>query len=205
MKPKIDRDELEDIVEETARLEEEESSRIEPEEARQVLREVGLPAEKLEEAQARVAVRREKEVRAKTQRRTIAAVVAAGALLTAGAVYALHARHVALESMAAQSAELHSGNATAEQALRRDSRPELVLDVVLRNPPEGRSIELTCDWKGPSGDLRYQNHWRTKEIDRAIWQTRCKRAFGLADPAGRWTVVMKEGDRSLTEKQFTLE
>lgn len=66
-------------------------------------------------------------------------------------------------------------------------------------------LELTCQWQGPDGDVRYGNAWRTKRIARDPWTTHCRHTFGPSDPAGTWTVVMRAAGRNLAQKPFMLE
>src|ERR1700678_3487300 len=86
--PKVDRDELPEIVEEAARLAEEDAGKVDAPEARRILEELDLPAERLEEARLAVALRR---ATARVRRRRRLAFGAASALLavTAAAI-ALH-------------------------------------------------------------------------------------------------------------------
>jgi hypothetical protein len=86
----------------------------------------------------------------------------------------------------------------------RAEKPELSFEVVLLDPPRGGSLELACEWLGPSGDARYQNHWTTKDIDKAPWPTHCRHHFGAADSAGNWLVRMLSGERVLGQERFEL-
>jgi hypothetical protein len=203
--PKIDANELGEIVEETARIQAREADALEPEQARAVLREVGLPPERLEEAQAAVALKRARE-RERSTRLKLAAVVAA-LLVTAFAVvgWRAHTHRDALASITTSQAVINSGGVPLSGKALRSAQPELELDAVLGHAPHAEGLELECDWLGPGGDVRYQNHWQTQAIDKDTWPTHCRHRFGPVDPAGRWWVRMRLGERVLAREMFELE
>ena len=82
--PKED-DDLEEIVEEAQRLEDAERERLTQEEKREVLRELDIAPEKLEAAEAAVAVRRAEEAKKRRTMMIVAAAVIAVAGIAAGA------------------------------------------------------------------------------------------------------------------------
>jgi hypothetical protein len=69
----------------------------------------------------------------------------------------------------------------------------------------GSTLDLRCDWTGPSHDVRHQNHWQTKEIDKDLWPTHCRHTIGPEDPAGDWSVTMKLGERTLATRHFSVQ
>lgn len=205
MAPKIDAKELGEIVEETARIQEREADALEPEQARQVLREVGLPPERLEEAQAAVALKRAQK-RERSTRVKLGALVAA-LLLVAFAIVGLraHTRSEAVASVIGSGVVVSVNGAPLTGAAARSALPELELGAVLARAPRGEALELECDWVAPGGDVRHQNHWQTKSIDKDAWPTHCRHRFGPADPSGSWSVRMRLGERVLASQKFELE
>jgi hypothetical protein len=205
VEPKIDAKQLGEIVAETTRMQERDAAELDPEQARQVLRELELPADRLEEARAAVMVRR---VHEREQKQRVRLAFAAALLVLAlGAVlgWRAHARSQASAAVTTTLAIVARDLEPVASAVPRSSEPELTFDAVLAHVPRGAPLDMSCDWLGPSGELRYQNHWQTKEIDKDVWPTHCRRRFGPADPAGAWSVQMKLGDRVLATGKFELE
>jgi hypothetical protein len=205
MNLKVDREELPEIVEEVARLEEADQALLETGEAKQILRELALPETRIDEARLVIAQKRE-EKRAQQKRRVIA--VAGALLLLAGAsalVLRSRAEDHALAQMSAAQAVVELAGAPAPAAVARASSPELRFAVVLASPPQGAALPLRCEWAGPDGAVRYTNRWDTKSIDRDRFPTHCRHAFGAADAAGTWSVTMKQGERTVATQSFVLE
>jgi hypothetical protein len=205
VEPKIDAKELDEIVDEMARIQRAESETLDKEQAREVLRELDLPADRLEDARAAVAVKREVARERAARLRFAGAVALALILLAAFVGFRARSRSVALERMSVSSATLSADGTRSSGTLSRSARPEVTLEVVLLHPPQGAALDVTCDWKGPGGDIQHQNHWKTKDIDTDPWPTHCRRRFEPSDPAGDWTVIMKQGDRTLASERFNAE
>jgi hypothetical protein len=205
MNPKIDRDELPEIVEETARLEEEDRALVATPEAKQILRELDLPDTRIDEAR-RVIAKRRQERRARQRRLFLVGALVLAGLATAGTfAWRTSARDQALARITVSQATLKLGADPLPQSLARSANPEVALAVVLEHAPQGAGIDLTCEWRAADGKVRHMNRWQTKSIDRDLFPTHCRRAFGAADPAGRWSVTMKQDGRELTTESFHLE
>lgn len=207
MEPKVDAKHLDDIVDEITRMKRSESEALDQEQTRQVLRELDLPADRLEEAQAAIALR-DQLARAGARRLRLVSVAALVLVLGAVAVgWRVHARKEALAHMTASrtTLSLGQGGAPLSGDIDRSSRPELWLEVVLVDPPQGGSLDLRCEWTGPASGASYENHWETKDIDKSAWPTHCRRTFGEGDATGAWSVTMKQGDRALATEHFTLK
>ena len=95
--------------------------------------------------------------------------------------------------------------AARQMSRMRARSPEIALDLVLADAPQGAALPLTCAWSAPDGGVRYQNRWETKTIDRDRFPTHCRHTFGAGDAAGRWSVTMKQGERALATESFVLE
>jgi hypothetical protein len=203
--PKVDRDELPEIVEEAARLAEEDANRVDAPEARRILEELDLPADRLDEARLAVALRRA-TARVRLRRRLVLAAACAVVALTAGVVVLHHNAHEqASAAMTVTESSLTSQGSPVTSPLSRAAAPEVVLTAVLAHAPHDEAADLTCDWTGPSGQLEHQSHWQTKSIDRDVWPTHCKHSFAPSETAGSWSVVMRQGSRELTRGKFSLE
>ncbi len=205
MQPKIDRQELAEVVEETARLEEADRGLVDEPEARQILRELDLPAERLDEARRAVAVRREeRSLQRKRGLVALALPLACGAAIAVGA-WRHHATTVALSLVTASEATLTVQGAPVALPLARATHPEVVFDVVLAQAPEGASLDLSCRWTGPDGSVHHQNRWTTKEVDHDHWPTHCRHAFGETDAAGAWSVTLADSEHDLATRGFSLK
>jgi hypothetical protein len=204
MDPKINREELAEIVEETARLHDEDEQQIPPSEAKQILRELDLPADRLDEARRAVADRRLKRD-AKLRMLVIGGIVLL--VLTVGATALTMSQNEKaheLANMTVPQSGLTLHGYPLPGPVPRAPSPELSFDVVLANPPRAR-VALSCDWTGPDGNVHFQNRWETQSIDRDVWPTHCRRAFTTNEPAGPWSVTMKEESRVLASGGFVLE
>lgn len=205
MNLKIDRDELPEIVEETARLEEEDQALLETQEARQILRELDLPDTRVEEARKVIAAKKE-ERRAIRQRSLVAAAITLAAIVGAGALALRAGTHsAALAKLGVAESALKLAGAPLPASVPRAQSPEIALDLVLADAPQGAGLPLSCTWSAPDGAVRYQNRWETKTIDRDRFPTHCRHTFGAGDAAGRWSVTMKQGERALATESFVLE
>jgi hypothetical protein len=205
VEPKIDAKQLDEIVDEMTRIQSAQRETLDKEQAREILRELDLPADRLDEALAAVAVRRELARERAVRWRVAAAVALAIVLIVAVVIWRAHARSTALEHMTASVATLSIGGAPFSGVVTRSARPEVAFEVILVHPPQGRALDVTCDWTGPAGDVRHQNHWQTRTIDTDPWPTHCRRSFGPDDPTGDWKVTMKQGERTLVTERFKAE
>ena len=205
MGTKIDRRDLGDIVQETARTQRASETTIDREEAQQILRDLDLPAENIDETQQVIAMRRQ-ELAARRQRRLIGGgLLLASAIAVGGAAFYFHARNQLVEQITSAQAALTLDGAGVRQPVARSGAPEIAFEVELARAPLNVQVPLSCEWAGPGGDVRYRNQWTTRTIDRALWPTHCRHRFSAADPAGPWSVTMKQHDRSLATEHFVLE
>lgn len=205
VEPKIDTQELADIVQETARLQERDLASLDPEQARDILRELELPPERLEEARAAIRVRR---IQARERARRLKLGAAIALLVMSGIAlvsWRAHVKNALLARLSTTQALVTLSGAPLTSPALRSTQPELRFEAIIRQPPQGSSLELTCDWLGPSGQLQRQNHWDTKTIDKAAWPAHCRQRFGAADASGAWSVKMKAGEHTLATGSFVLD
>jgi len=205
MEPKVDREELAEIVEEAAHIEELERDLVDAPDARKILEELNLPGERLGEARQAVADRHARD-KAKTKQ---SALIAGGVLLLAlagGGLALEHGAHVdSLAAMSVSESHVLTHDAPVGGPLSRATAPEVTFQAVLAHAPHGEPLDLTCDWKGPSGEIERQSHWQTKPVDKDVWPTHCKRTFGASDAPGARTVSLRQGDHELASGRFVVE
>src|SRR6187551_1369017 len=134
--------------------------------------------------------------------RSLLLPIAGLALVGAAALFVWRARseRFGLEAISVAQSRLDPAGSVS-----RAANPELTLNAVLAHAPRDDRVELSCDFKDESGTVRYQKHWQTKPIDRDLWPTHCRQRFSSSDPAGHWSVTMKQEQRPLTTVEFTLE
>jgi hypothetical protein len=133
--------------------------------AEAAVRELGLPAEKLDEAVATVRARNALREQAKTENKKKLTILAAiGALVLATVVGA----SVVMQGTAAAQARI-----TATDPTLAEEAGQLRLSAKLSNAPNGEPVKMSCDWKSPDGALIHQNAWETKPVSHELWETHC--------------------------------
>jgi hypothetical protein len=204
--PKIDRRDLGEIVQETARQHAgDEASTIDRSDAQQILRELDLPAENIDETH-QVVIMRRRELAARRRRRlTGGGLLLAGVLTAGGVAVHTHHRSQAMEQITGAQSALTVQGAGVRGPVVRGGAPELVFEVTLARAPQDARVALSCEWAGPDGGVRHRNQWSTRPVDHALWPTHCRHQFGAADPAGSWTVTMRQSARVLATERFVLE
>ena len=158
-------EEFEDVVEEIAKDQAREGSGVSEDQAREALRELDLPPEKLDDAAAKVRQRHEAEALAKSKKkRTL--------LLGAGVLAALLALGVGIglwtQAKAAKVAAI-----TATDPVLSEEAGQLRLSAKLMSAPNGESVPMTCAWSGADGALFHENAWQTKPVSHDAWETHC--------------------------------
>jgi hypothetical protein len=164
-KQRLTDEEFEEVVEEIAKDQAAAGTGVSLDQAREALRELDLPADKLDDAAVKVRQRREAEAREKNQKRKTRLVVAAvvAALLTAGVGIGLWSR--------AQAAKLAA--ITAVDPVLSEEAGQLRLSAKLMSAPNGESVPMTCTWSSTDGALLHENAWQTKPVSHGAWETHC--------------------------------
>ncbi len=182
--PRLSEQEFQEVVGEIAK---DQASGVSQEEARVALRELDLPADKLDEATAKVRERRAAEALAeqtkKRQKWMVAGALAT--LLTVGvAVTAFrHSATVAIEKITAVDPKL------------LDEAGQTKLSVKLMNAPKGDAVPMSCAWRSPEGKLLHENVWSTKAVTHDAWETHCV----LKQAPPHLKVEMKAHGRTVAE------
>ena len=87
---------------------------------------------------------------------------------------------------------------------KRDS-PQLFYQVTLHNAPVGKKLALSCNWIDSRGNIAHQNRWKTRQIDRQVWNTHCQYQVHPGIIMGNWNVQMFLGNRLLDDETFTVK
>jgi hypothetical protein len=155
--------EFEDVVEQIAT--EQNQSGVPLEDARAALRELDLPADRLEDAVEKVRAKRsETQARQHTKKRKLqvaATAIASALAVTIAAVSYSHNRTALAE------------RTTAQDAVLSEEPGQLKLSAKLMNAPKDQPAPMTCAWTTPEGKLLHENAWQTKPVNHDAWETHC--------------------------------
>lgn len=207
MASRITNEQLQQIVEEVARIHKERQSFLSQEEVKQVLEELNLPADLADEAIFRVNQRWDQDKQKKNLRR-ISWIAGTAVLATVAAVFfRLQQRQATLAEVTAVQDRItltqdDGGNLTV---VNRQQSPEVVYRVTLSQAPVGDRLELSCNWTAPTGVVMKQNRYQTKSITTSVWNTYCRMPLGSDTLQGTWTVDLFLGDRPLETAQFQVQ
>lgn len=158
-------EELEEVVEEIAKDEAREGAGVSRSQAREVLRELDLPAEKLDEAAVKVRERREAQAleKSRKKRALLLGVGVVALVLSAGVGVGLWT-----QASAAKVARI-----TAAEPVLSEEAGQLRLSAKLMSAPSGESVPMSCTWRSPEGALLQENAWQTKPVSHDAWETHC--------------------------------
>lgn len=186
-KQRLTDEEFEEVVEEIAKDEIGARDGVSLDQARDALRELDLPADKLDDVAVKVRERREAEARAASKKKRTLLVVAGAvaALLTFGVGIGLW-RH-------AQAAKIAA--ITAVDPVLSEEAGQLRLSAKLMSAPNGESVPMACTWRGADGAFLHENAWQTKAVSHDGWETHCV----LSNPPAHVKVAMKANGRVVAE------
>jgi hypothetical protein len=180
-------EELQDVVEEIAKDEAHAGTGVSFDQAREALRELDLPAEKLDDAALKVRQRREAEALEKREKkRMLLAGAAVLAVLVSAGVGVTRWKSAEAGKIAAM---------TATDPVLTEEPGQLRLSAKLMSAPKGESVPMTCAWTGADGTLLHENAWQTKPISHDAWETHCV----LPTPPAHVKVAMKAHGRVVAE------
>lgn len=180
---------------------------LDRDEARAVLSELGLPPEMLEEALAEIA-RREEVARLKKRRLMLVfgAFATAAVVLVAVVGYS-SAASTKLARITVGDARITTVADTSHvvDKVARGATPDVMLTAQLVNAPQGEEVALSCDWIAPSGKIAHENAWKTKPVDREVWNTHCHYRLPSDAEVGTWKVRMRLAARELVVRPVLVE
>ena len=157
--------EFEEVVEEIAKDEAAAGTGVTVEQAREALRELDLPAEKLDAAAVKVRERHAAEALAQSKKKRTLLV---GAGVLALALAAAVGIGVSMQAKAAKVAAI-----TATEPVLSAEAGQLRLSAKLMSAPRGETVPMTCTWRSPDGTLLHENAWQTKPVSHDAWETHC--------------------------------
>jgi len=200
---RLTQEQLAQIVAEVGRLQQKRDAEVDEPQVKQILEELNLSPELLDDALIQVKRRQALEVEQRRNRYVVAGVALAivGVLATGGYFYQQHNTEIARVS-AQQNRITLAQDDTNLNVVNRLSNPEVYYRVTLKDAPISKKLSLSCDWIDPSGQIAKQTPFQTKEINKSIWDTRCRYIFGQSAPVGKWQVRMFLEGHPLSNSTF---
>lgn len=211
MSSRLTQTQLSQVVTEVTRLahqrEELERSTLERAEVERILRELDLPAELLDDAMVELERRELVAQQKRSKNRIVMAVAAVVLVLVLGVGWIFYLQSAALGRVNADPGQITLGanDAQAVQVINKQANREVFNQVVLRDAPEGKELNLKCKWYDPTGKVYRENTYRTKTIDKSVWPTHCKCQLGSDAASGTWKVELSLEGRVISTTTFKVE
>lgn len=194
---------LSKLVAEVGRLSDRQNNEIDRQQVEEILQELGLPVALLDDAMIQIQRREALAVQQRRNRWIGAGVVAGLVLAIAAAAFFFQQHQQSLAQVSVQQDQITLGSGGGSlTTIPRQPGTELVYQVTLNNAPVGKTLNLSCNWITPRGDIVKQNRYQTREIKTSVWQTYCRYPLSETDPPGQWTVKMYLDGRFLSDASF---
>ncbi|NJK75209.1 MAG: DUF3859 domain-containing protein [Microcoleus sp. SU_5_6] len=207
MENRLTEPQLTQIVAEVERLSRIRQSQLDSEAVKEILQELNLPPELLDEAL--IQLQRRKALAGKQRNRWIVGVlaVAVGAIPIALVGFYIYQNEQAIDRVSVQQNRITLVQDKGDNltVISRQNNPEIFYRVTLKDAPIGKKLSLSCDWIDPSGQIVKQNSYQTREIDKTIWNTRCRYQIGNAAASGNWQVKMFLNKRAIGTTSFEVK
>ena len=209
MVEKISQEELSQIVEEVNKLASQNNTNLEfnRSEVEEILTELNLPPELLDDAM--IQLQRRKALAKQKRRNLLIGIGVVAALIGGVTTITLinQKRQDAFASISVYQSRLTLSNDNGGDitTINRDNSSEVFYRVTLENAPQGEKLPLKCNWIDPNGRIARQNNYKTRPIDKEVWNTHCRNGFGSAAPVGNWQVEMLFKNRRLSSKSFEVK
>jgi hypothetical protein len=202
MEERLTTQQLDRIVGEVGRLANRRADELDRSQVQSILEELNLPPELLDEAMIQV---QRKEALAREQKRNTGIAIACVATLVIIGVGIGISSQNKLSSIAKLTAtqdriSLVQDGGENLKIVTRGS--QVVYRVMLNDAPVGDKLNLTCNWIDPSDRIAYTNHFETKNITTAVWNTQCRYAIPMGAATGAWKVQILVGDKLLKQAPF---
>lgn len=192
------------IVAEVERMSQQRESEVEVEELQQILQDLNLPEDLLDEAVMQVYRKQALDKQKQRNRLVIGGVVA---LMLSAALATFFVQQNWQQALARVKGDnprigFRRNDSVNVEEISRQKAPEVFYNVTLQDAPVGKQLELGCNWLNPSREIAHQSSWKTKTINKEVWNTYCRYQFNESVPAGKWIVQMTLGDRVIQGKEF---
>ena len=207
MSEQLTPEELAQIVREIEIMRSRTENELTTEEVKSILRELNLSPEFLDDALMQL--RRKQALKEQNQRyqKIAIGIVVSSLIAISLAVFFWQQQHkaIALVRVQGDRLTLESDRGDNVRVIERQNSPTVVYQVVLKDAPIGKRLDLLCNWVNPDGEIVKQNRYQTRNITTSVWNTRCRHLFGSASPAGDWQVQMFLSGRQLSKTDFEVK
>lgn len=207
MVQRLNQEQLGQIVAEVERLQQRQEAELDLEQVKQILQELNLSPDLLDEAFIQLRRRQALEVQQKRNRWIALGVIAALVVATAGTMFFIQQHNSTVSRVFAlqDRITLSQDDGGNLKTIDRQTNPEVLYRVTLKDAPVGKKLDLSCNWADPNGQVVKQNRYQTNEINTSVWNTNCRYTIGSGAPTGNWQVRMFQGDRPLSDAEFQVK
>ncbi|MEH2024273.1 DUF3859 domain-containing protein [Nostoc sp.] len=207
MTQRLTQEQLSQIVTEVEGLQLRREAELDQQQVREILQELNLPPELLDEALIQLNRRQALEVQQRRNRWITSGVVAVVLVVIASTIFFMQQQNSTLSRVSAQQDRitLTQDNGGDLKTISRQTNPEVLYRVTLKDAPLGKNLNLSCNWIDPSGQIVKQNNYQTREIKTSVWDTKCQYAINQAATVGNWKVQMFLEGRQISDETFEVK
>jgi hypothetical protein len=207
MTQRLTQEQLAQIVTEVEGLQVRREAELDQQQVKEILQELNLPPELLDEALIQLNRRQALEVQQRRNRWITSGVVAVLVILSASTIFFIQRQNSALSRVSAQQDRitLVSNTGGDLKTISRQTNPEILYHVTLKDAPLGKKLALSCNWSDPSGQIVKQNSYKTREINTPVWDTQCRYTINPAATVGNWKVQMLLEGRQISDETFEVK
>ncbi|MEH1824575.1 MAG: DUF3859 domain-containing protein [Nostoc sp.] len=207
MAQRLTQEQLSQIVTEVQGLQLRRDAELDQQQVREILQELNLPPELLDEALIQLNRRQALEVQQRRDRWITFGVVAVVVVVIASTIFFMQQQNSALSRVSAQQDHITLGQNSSEnlKTISRQTNPEVLYRVTLKDAPLGKKLSLSCNWIDPSSQIVKQNNYQTREINTSVWDTQCRYTINSAANVGNWKVQMFLEGRQISDETFEVK
>lgn len=207
MNERLTPEQLNKVIAEAQRLQQNREQELNPEQVQQILEELNLPPESLDEAITQVHRRQALEAEKKRNQLIFAGIAAAMVVIIGSGIFFFKQKDATFANISVQQDRItktqdDGGNL---KVIERQSNAEVFYRVTLKDAPIGQKLNLACDWVNPSGQIVKENRYQTKDITTSVWDTHCKYIIDSGATPGNWKVQMSLDKRLLSDENFEVK
>ena len=207
MNERLTPEQLNKVIAEAQRLQQDREKELDPEQVQQILEELNLPPELLDEAITQVHRRQALEAERKRNKLIFGGIAAAMVVIIGSGIFFFKQKDATFANISVQQDRItktqdDGGNL---KVIERQSNAEVFYRVTLKDAPIGQKLNLACDWVNPSGQVVKENRYQTKDITTSVWNTHCKYIIDSGATPGNWKVQMSLDKRLLSDENFEVK
>ncbi|MBE9106194.1 DUF3859 domain-containing protein [Nostoc cf. edaphicum LEGE 07299] len=207
MTQRLTQEQLSQIVTEVEGLQLRREAELDQQQVREILQELNLPPELLDEALIQLNRRQALEVQQRRNRWITSGVVAVVVVVIASTIFFMQQQSSTLSRVSTQQDRitLTQDNGGDLKTISRQTNPEVLYRVTLKDAPLGKKLALSCNWIDPSGQIVKQNNYQTREINTSVWDTQCRYIINPTATVGKWKVQMFLEGRQISDATFEVK